>query len=185
MCIEEIPGGMGKLNALWQVYSRSEPGHAGGGTNGLALASCFGCCLVKSQQEYSCTSSWILSGVSFLNPGFSFGLIARQLGPHLETLDRTAVSWCIPTNFYGEIGLYFWWERVVSYGRRPIPPLLIRVSAVLILMATFAYQNCSFFPILFACLALMLVFIARDGGSTPLIKIICRDGSFPSPRIYP
>jgi len=38
-----------------------------GGTNGSALAWFFGCCLIKSQREYSCTSSWILSGVSFLD----------------------------------------------------------------------------------------------------------------------
>ena len=112
-------------------------------------------------------------------PRSSFRLNARQLAPDFQTLDRTAVSWCIPTNFCGEIGLCSWWERVVSYGRQPTPPLLIRVPAVLILMATFAYQNCSLFTILCAYLALTLVFTARDGGGTPLIKVICRDGSFP------
>ena len=37
----------------------------------------------------------------------------------------------------------------MSYGRRPLLPLLIKVPAALILMAIFAYRNCSFFP--FVC----------------------------------
>lgn len=59
----------------------------------------------------------------FIGPlGSSFELIARQLGPNLETLYRTVVSWCIPTDFCGGTGLCSWSERAVSYCRRPNPP---------------------------------------------------------------
>ena len=115
-------------------------------------------------------------------PGSCPGLITRQLGPHSQTLDRTTVSWCIPTNFCGEIGLCSCWERVVSCSRQPICPLLIRAPAVLILMGIFAYQNCNILPILCECLTLILAFTDR-GASTPLTKVICRDGSFLRPYI--